>query len=1607
MPTAVDDDRTVDPFSDERNPGDAHYRQRVGNGTKDKPVDDNYVSKGLQDLEKHANGDNSASKDSEKKSQLAKRFDQFKESKWGKRLGKAAKSKWIVGAGIGGSALATLIIILFIMISAFKIPHLVENITTYQFARIFQRMQAQNERSISAKIATSIGSNERIAQVKERYGKYTAPLEKWSPNKQIANLGTKNGIEFVYSGDKISAVKLADGSTIKPQPTFLKGLIPGYRFYQGQKFSQQFVSELQVALRTNEVGPVVRWEVSRKLRSQLGISLVAWKAGQYKGMSREEVRIKVEQETIKRTTTPSSATPKTGPLKDAKEELTKVNEELTTNDDLTKELIDNDGVTEKEISTLRNAVSSNAFQTGLQWLNGFYAVATPVCIVYDGSMNEAGPTIDANSAAQIKFANLLATTGDQIKNGETVNGDIAGAYADKFEGQGSAALARSSGQAVDTTKSSLQAQATAGGNFTFFNVLMGGGDVASLANSIANKACPTLTSPEFAVTGATISVLSIPFTGGGSAGVQKATTSVISRVTKKVIEAFALKNIRETASRTGRLIADTVKSGVKIAGATVIAKYIVASQAGSLNNGAAQGPEAVDMADSGMNLMANEVMRRQLYGRPLSDQEVAAASAETMQHVAQQNRQKSAFERYASISNPSSLISNLGYSLSSTLTVKNLASVAHGFKQSINPFGASNKILASINPSVGAATIEANSITHGNIQWGWNAEEQRLLRDNPDYSWLENQRILDERGISSEIENEYGKCFSEETTIGTLLQEGDIVLDDNGKVVDTPDAACSPINLGINNPRFGDGVFRWRVMKADVNDVNESINQQEITASASDDSMSAQDTSFRIASFNVLHSADEPDEIWKKRLKLSMDTLLDADNGGSNPVDIAGLQEMRPNQIKSFADGDFGASAYDFYPKATSGSEYSSNIIIWNKEKYEQLPYSTPGIDYEYFDANLMAPLVKLQNKETGQQFFVLNTHDPADARGDASFKRFLNANRYAQRLRNLSAEGLPIFFTGDFNNRYSVISSDQNEPYQQKRYNLTYCILTQDGTRQNTINTKLWDAYDAAKDAEGECPSATNAPNPNVVDHIFMSRTVRADSYKAVEGGRNKNGSDHYTIIADITIPGTGSNTGAGSTFSIGTYNLPARAGSQNFQKAVTNMKSNNVDVIGMQELSQKSNYFYIKNNMKSDNNPDKQYGIVPDKTNDELIARQGSNSQAILYRKSKFKLIKYETFAYPRYASDNAAGSGGEEFIKGHSNAPIVWLEDKETGQMIIVINVHNVAYAGNAERRYKANQVFLKQIDKLKKSDPGVPIFLTGDFNEGTGVRSDPKRNMTYQLNHNNLLYCMLAKDKIMNSIETLSQNKAMQCPNPSIGGVDYIYATPEVKVAQGSVKRIDGAQSGSDHPFIYGTVEVPGNGSGGGGSGGKGWTWPLAKNDWNGPFGYNVWGSCRVKCRHGGIDLSGTAGDKVLAAHEGVVTSAGYVILTRGACKFQVIIKAAGTPYWHAYQHLGSMTVQKGDVVKAGQVIGTVDKEGPTGDCGSGANLHFSIEKQASVSSYSGGSGVSCNIDNADCAKNMTSVPPLCLLPNDGRNYGNYVPKDQIIGSTYCKALVGGS
>jgi murein DD-endopeptidase MepM/ murein hydrolase activator NlpD len=175
---------------------------------------------------------------------------------------------------------------------------------------------------------------------------------------------------------------------------------------------------------------------------------------------------------------------------------------------------------------------------------------------------------------------------------------------------------------------------------------------------------------------------------------------------------------------------------------------------------------------------------------------------------------------------------------------------------------------------------------------------------------------------------------------------------------------------------------------------------------------------------------------------------------------------------------------------------------------------------------------------------------------------------------------------------------------------------------------------------------------------------------------------------------------------------------------------------------------------------------------------------------------------------------------------------------------------------------------------------------------------------------------------------------------------------------------------------------------------GYQWPLPNGRLTLPFGPTAWGSRIVDGEkfHDGIDIATFCGDKVVAAHDGVVLAASRKYDTQmgwiGDLKSYfhrldlnklwstlpiVVVIDDGNGYRSVYAHFSKVVVKRGDIVKAGDFLGY---EGMTGRA-SGCHVHYSLFSPLETATF--------GIDPALVKKmrvptlQIARIDPLLVLP----------------------------
>lgn len=249
------------------------------------------------------------------------------------------------------------------------------------------------------------------------------------------------------------------------------------------------------------------------------------------------------------------------------------------------------------------------------------------------------------------------------------------------------------------------------------------------------------------------------------------------------------------------------------------------------------------------------------------------------------------------------------------------------------------------------------------------------------------------------------------------------------------------------------------------------------------------DLTVSVASFNLLGASHTTGP--QRRRNFAVGTarvpgqvaMLDA-----RQVTIAGFQEFQWSQVHRFLSVTRGQ--WGVYPGLSRGPLLSENSIGWRKDTWSAVEQHT--IDIPYFGGHPRGmAYVLLQHRQTGHRVWVANFHNPANIGGD--FARFrAQAIAIEVRLaRRLAADGTPVLFTGDMNDKRAFA-----------------CPFTAGSGMHSADGTRSGPA--------GRCV----APRQLNIDWILGSSQVRFSGFVTDFAAEHRRLTDHPLVTANATLP-------------------------------------------------------------------------------------------------------------------------------------------------------------------------------------------------------------------------------------------------------------------------------------------------------------------------------------------------------------------------------------------------------------------------------------------------------------------------------------------------------
>lgn len=243
--------------------------------------------------------------------------------------------------------------------------------------------------------------------------------------------------------------------------------------------------------------------------------------------------------------------------------------------------------------------------------------------------------------------------------------------------------------------------------------------------------------------------------------------------------------------------------------------------------------------------------------------------------------------------------------------------------------------------------------------------------------------------------------------------------------------------------------------------------------------------SFGLASMNVLgHGHSRPyadaDHFAPSRVRAEW-TLEAAEQLG---VDVLGMQEPNADQLAAIrAAGD---GRWAVYPTPEAGDLAVESPVAWRTDVWTAVETTT--FRTQFIRRKLARPVVRLRHRATGREIYVVNVHN---APWDYQAKRNAAVKVQLQKIRELEATGLPVFFVGDMNEKKTILCK----------------VLKRTGLDSP---------------AGGRITSAGTCKTPRTmrVDWIFGSRAVTWEGFQNAKSSLTSIVTDHWVPVVRVHVP-------------------------------------------------------------------------------------------------------------------------------------------------------------------------------------------------------------------------------------------------------------------------------------------------------------------------------------------------------------------------------------------------------------------------------------------------------------------------------------------------------
>jgi endonuclease/exonuclease/phosphatase family metal-dependent hydrolase len=251
---------------------------------------------------------------------------------------------------------------------------------------------------------------------------------------------------------------------------------------------------------------------------------------------------------------------------------------------------------------------------------------------------------------------------------------------------------------------------------------------------------------------------------------------------------------------------------------------------------------------------------------------------------------------------------------------------------------------------------------------------------------------------------------------------------------------------------------------------------------------STQPVTINVATFNLLGSqhtgpgGDKPAS-WPdgaQRVPGAIERLR------AHNADVVGLQEVQLDQLNAILRG----TNYRAYPGPQAGSLASVNTILYDPSVFELVD----GHQFTMTVAHGPKPqtVVLLRHIATGREMYFINAHTTAGFGAHDTATRLAGMNRIVSEVNSLKSDNLPIFVTGDMNDR-----------------EVFFCRVLPPTGMVAAVG--------------GNTSGGCHPPGRMPVDWVIATPDVSFSNYWIDESTIARRISDHFLVSATATIAGDG----------------------------------------------------------------------------------------------------------------------------------------------------------------------------------------------------------------------------------------------------------------------------------------------------------------------------------------------------------------------------------------------------------------------------------------------------------------------------------------------------